>query len=97
MPSSSNKNDDGIWWQPSLILFGRLSGWIGAPVILALFLGRWLDEKYNTEPWLFIATVVIAFIISSIGIGKEAVGAMKKMEEEDKKKDEKKKSLKSFF
>ena len=73
-------NDDKLWWRPSLILFTRLSGWIGGPIIIALFLGRWLDQRYNTEPWLFLATVGTAFIASSVGIVKEATVAMKEME-----------------
>lgn len=86
MPSSSKKDDNISWWQPSLILFMRLSGWIGGPVIIALFVGKWLDDKYGTEPWLFLATVGLAFITSSIGITKEASNAIKKMAQDDKQK-----------
>ena len=53
---------------------------------MAVFLGKWLDEKYGTKPWLFLLCVGVAFIISSIGIVKEALEAMKKVEEEEKKK-----------
>ncbi len=91
MPSSSNKNDETVWWQPSLIMFGRLSGWISGPIIIALFLGKWLDEKYNSEPWLFLGSVGAAFIISSIGIVKEATEAMNKMAQEEEKEKESKK------
>lgn len=86
MASSSKKDNDATWWQPSLILFMRLSGWIGGPVIIALFVGKWLDDKYSTEPWLFLTTVGLAFITSSIGIAKEASEAIKKMSQDDKQK-----------
>jgi len=73
------------WWQPGLLLFYRLSGWIAGPIIIALFVGRWLDKKYQTEPWLFLICVGVAFIISSVGITKDAMREMKRIEQEDKK------------
>lgn len=82
-----NKEEDknkAPWWQPSLVLFGKLSGWIAGPVIAAIFLGKWLDKKYGTEPWLFLATVGVAFILSSIGIVRDSLGEMKRIEEEEK-------------
>lgn len=71
------------WWQPSLILFYRLSGWIAGPVVIAVFLGRYLDRKYGTEPWLFLATVGAAFVISSIGIVKDSVREMKRIADKE--------------
>lgn len=84
-----NKKEPEIkkpWWQDSVMLFTQLSGWIGIPVILGVFLGKWLDQKYGTEPWLFLATVGLAFIISMIGLVKEASLAIKKIELESKNK-----------
>ena len=69
----SEKNN---WWQPSVKLFLKLSGWIAIPIITAVFLGKWLDEKYNTDPWLFLSSVFIAFIISNIGITYNAIRAI---------------------
>lgn len=74
-----------VWWQPALMVFARLSGWIVAPVVLAVFLGKWLDRKYSTEPWLFLATVGFSFFISIFGLAKNAVEEFKKIEEEEKK------------
>jgi F0F1-type ATP synthase assembly protein I len=74
------------WWQDSVMLFTQLSGWIGIPVILGVFLGQWLDERYNSKPWLFLITVGVAFAISMIGIVKEASAAIKKIEEDSKNK-----------
>lgn len=76
---SKKETGEAAWWQPSLILFSRLSGWIGGPIIIALFVGKWLDERYDTEPLLFLTTVGIAFIGSSIGIAKEASRAMEEI------------------
>ena len=74
------------WWQPGLVLFYRLSGWIAGPVIFALFIGRWLDKKYKTEPWLFLICIGFAFIISTVGITKDAIREMKRIESKDEEK-----------
>lgn len=79
-----NRNNGAPWWQPSLILFYRLSGWIAGPVIIAVFLGKYLDRRYGTEPWLFLLTVGIAFFVSTIGIVKDAMREMKRIDERNK-------------
>jgi len=74
------------WWQPGMLLFGRLSGWIAGPIIIALFVGKWLDKKYNSEPWIFLLSIAIAFIISSVGIVRESKIVMNKIIEDEKRK-----------
>ena len=82
-----NSNKPKIpWWEPGMVLFTRLSGWIAGPIIAALFVGKWLDKKYDSEPWLFLISVGLAFIVSSIGIVKEAKEMMNKIIEDEKKK-----------
>jgi F0F1-type ATP synthase assembly protein I len=74
------------WWQPGMLTFARLSGWIGGPVIVAVFLGKWLDEKYDTDPWLFLLSVGVAFAVSMFGIVKDALREMKRIEAEERAK-----------
>ena len=71
-------------------MFAESTGWIAFPVIGALYLGRWLDEKQGTEPLYFLSITAAAFIISSVGIGITGVKYMKQIEKEEdlKKKDE---------
>ena len=73
------------WWQPGLILFFRMSGWIAGPIIIAIFIGKYLDKKYNTEPWLFLLSVGVAFVLSTVGIVRDAMQAMKDIEKQDTK------------
>ncbi|MDQ1284424.1 MAG: hypothetical protein QG620_772 [Patescibacteria group bacterium] len=81
------------WWKPGLVLFTKLSGWIAGPVIIGLIVGKWLDKKYGTEPWLFLLSVGVAFLLSSFGIVKDAVKEMKRIESEaDKNKSNKDKT-----
>ena len=82
-------NDTDIkqaWWKPGAVLFVQMSGWIAVPVIIALYVGKYFDDKYDTEPWIFIITIALAFIVSMIGISKIAVRYVRKIEEESKNK-----------
>lgn len=83
--TEKNKN----WWQKPLQMFAELSSWIAFPVILALITGKWLDTKYGTKPWLFLITVGLAFIISTIGIVKNAKKYIKLIEQEEESKKDK--------
>ena len=75
--------------QKGLSMFMELSGWIAIPVIIALFVGRWLDQKQGTDPLYFVSFTIGAFIISSIGLGITGVKYMKQIEKEEKIKKEK--------
>jgi len=70
------------WWQPALTVGSQVTGWIAGPIILALFAGKWLDKRYDSEPWLFIGSMMAAFIITSIGIARVSIGYIKKIEKE---------------
>jgi F0F1-type ATP synthase assembly protein I len=85
MENKSNENK-APWWQPSLVLFMKLSGWIAGPVIAAVFIGKWLDKKYNSEPWLFLVSVGVAFFFSMFGIVHDSIREIKKIEREEKEK-----------
>ena len=74
------------WWQPAIIIFLKFSAWIFVPVIIALFLGRWLDKKFSTEPFLFLTTIGFAFLISMFGIIKGSAREYKKIEDDEKAK-----------
>lgn len=73
------------WWQPGLQLFLRLSSWIAGPVLIAVFVGKFLDQKYRTEPWLFLGSVGVAFVISTVAIVVVGMREMGKIEKESRK------------
>ena len=83
-----NKANKTAWWQPALEVGAQITGWVAGPIILALFVGKWLDQRYNSEPWLFIGSMSLAFIITSIGISKVAVSYIKKIEKQANNKKE---------
>lgn len=78
-PVSGKKNDNPEW-QAGLQIFFELSGWLVGPLIAALFLGQWLDTKYQTKPWLFLLTTAIAFAITCIGIVLKTIQFIKQIE-----------------
>ena len=73
---------NGAWWQPAMEIFASVSAWIVGPIVIALFLGKWLDKKFNSEPWLFLAVVGLAFFISCFGIVRITMAYIKKIEED---------------
>jgi len=84
-------NQKAPWWQPSLVLFTKLSGWIVGPVLFGVIIGKWLDKRYDSEPWLFLLSVGIAFFFSMFGIVRDALREMKRIEKEEAKKENNKK------
>lgn len=70
------------WWQSGMEIFLRMSGWIGGPVIIGTVVGKYLDRKFNTSPWLFLLSVGVSFIVSMAMIVKIGMGEMKKIEKE---------------
>lgn len=59
-----NKDTKGPWWQPPLLFFAKLNSWILGPVIVAFFVGQWLDKKLGTGPWLFVFFIAASFVFS---------------------------------
>jgi Na+-transporting methylmalonyl-CoA/oxaloacetate decarboxylase gamma subunit len=67
MENKPNKPEKA-WWQPAMTVFAEVTGWIVVPIVAALFLGRYLDEKHNSAPWYYLSLTGVAFVISTIGI-----------------------------
>ncbi len=44
-------------------------GWyIGGCIVLGVFAGLWLDNKFNTKPILVIVGLVLGFIVAFYGV-----------------------------
>jgi F0F1-type ATP synthase assembly protein I len=63
-----------------LEVFAKVSGWIAAPVVIALFAGRYLDNKYETKPWITLTLIGLSFAVSLFGIIKESLKYIKEIE-----------------
>lgn len=86
IPDHRQKEDDQTWWQRPFLMFLRLSAWVAVPVVIATFVGNYLDEKYDSAPFGLISIVGFSFLISMFGLIKEASKEYKKINEENKKK-----------
>lgn len=84
MAYQPEKQPEIPWWQPGLIIFAKITGWIAAPIIIALYVGRSLDEKYGTDPWYFLGLTGLAFAISCIAMVVIAGKYIKKIELDNK-------------
>ena len=67
-------------------MFAKVSAYIAIPIIIALYLGKYLDNKYKTDPWIFLGLTFVAFIISLISIWINMKKYVKDLEEELKNK-----------
>lgn len=79
--NNSKNKEQNDWLRLALTVFAETTGWIAFPVVGALFLGRYLDERQGTEPLYFLSITASAFIISSIGIARVGIKYMKQIEE----------------
>lgn len=60
----------GPWWKPGMQIFSEISTWIAVPIILALIVGKALDNRFGTKPLLLLISAGMAFLVSSYGIVK---------------------------
>lgn len=58
----------GAWWQAGLQLFLKLSSWIVFPIIVSILFGKFLDQTFGTEPWLFLLSIATTFVFSIVMI-----------------------------
>jgi F0F1-type ATP synthase assembly protein I len=75
-----NNND---WWRPGILILTKVSASIAIPIVIALYLGKYLDGRYGTTPWIFLGLNFIAFIISLVSIWRSVKAYMKEIEEEE--------------
>lgn len=70
-----NKNEKS--WS-AVSLAWELGFTIAIPVVILALLGRFLDKKLGTDPWLILAGVILSVLISSYLIYKKTAEIMDK-------------------
>ncbi len=83
IPSTLTMGKNDIWWKTGVQIFSDISTWIIVPVILALIIGKYLDNKYNTKPWIFFILIILSFLLSAYGIVKTVKKYKIKLERQD--------------
>ncbi len=59
---------------------------ITIPLVLLALLGRFLDQKLNTHPWMFIGGVILSIFLSSFGLVLQFKRIVRSMEASDPRK-----------
>lgn len=65
---------DAKYYRLAARIFADFSGTIAVPVVLAALLGKWLDNRYGTEPRYMIILLVLAFALTAYAVNKKAKG-----------------------
>ena len=60
------KDHEKPWWYEALFVFSKVTAWIVFPVLIALFLGKYLDKRWGTAPYAFFGLIAFSFVISVI-------------------------------
>jgi F0F1-type ATP synthase assembly protein I len=50
---------------------------IALPLVVFALIGKWLDHKFGTYPWLTLAGIVLAITLTSIWMTKRLKGYIK--------------------
>ena len=88
MNSDKDKSQEKPWWQEGVVFFYEITAWIVGPIIGGIFLGKYIDTKYQTEPKFFFICVAIAFAITNIGLITETLRYNKRLKEISKQQHE---------
>ena len=60
------QQSDSKFWVFGLRIVGEFGGLIAIPVVVFVLLGRWLDVRWSTKPWMTIVAFVLAAVISAL-------------------------------
>jgi hypothetical protein len=82
--NNKNNKKNNLWWTLGIEVFSKVSTWIVFPVIIALIVGKYLDNRYGTKPLIFLVSTGVAFLVSAFGIFKVAIGYSHKLNKENK-------------
>lgn len=62
-------------------IVGEFGGLIAIPVVVFVLVGRWLDGRWETKPWMTIAAFVLAAAVSGIMVWRRTKEISKEYQE----------------
>lgn len=65
-------SDDTKYYRLAARVFVDFGATIAAPAVLAALFGKWLDQRYGTEPRYLIILFVVALILTAYLIARKA-------------------------
>jgi len=75
--------ESGMW--VALGFAWRLGYSIAIPLVVLLLVGRLLDKRFGTSPWLLITGLALSFITTNVLMFREAMRVMQQAERENDK------------
>lgn len=72
---------DNKYWIFGLRIVGEFGGLIAVPVVVLVLLGRWLDGRWGTKPWMTIVAFVLAAVISGMMVWKRTKDVAKEYQQ----------------
>ncbi len=64
---SPKKENEGQVWS-ALSLAWQLGYTVAIPLVILALIGRLLDKKFGTSPWLLVVGIFLSLIISTIAV-----------------------------
>lgn len=80
----NDKNNNKKTWS-ALSLAWQLGYSIAVPLIVLALLGRFLDKKFNTSPWLLLTGIFLSLIVSTFAVYNKTIKILQETEDEDKR------------
>lgn len=71
-PDNKGKSSNAYQYVLGLRIAADLVATIAVPAVLAALLGKWLDERWGTHPYVFGLLLIVAFLLSAIIIYRKA-------------------------
>ncbi|KKU13642.1 MAG: hypothetical protein UX17_C0012G0015 [Parcubacteria group bacterium GW2011_GWC2_45_7] len=65
--SQQSSNDKGSTWS-ALSLAWELGYTIAVPIVVFALLGRLLDRRLGTTPWLLLIGIFVSIVVSSVSV-----------------------------
>lgn len=65
--SVGQQSEKSAFWQAVGLVF-QFGYTIALPLVVLALAGRFLDKKFNSSPILFLVTIVLSLIISSVAL-----------------------------
>ncbi len=59
---------DKKWQTLALAIGAQATGWIVGPALAGLWLGRWLDQRFSSQPLWLLVCMSLAFVGTVIGL-----------------------------
>ena len=81
----NQKSNNGPWWKPAIRIFGDVSTWIVAPIVLALIFGKILDTRYGTKPIIFLVFAGFGFLVTCFGMLRIVKNYIKNLKDTEEK------------